>query len=103
MRKIAVIGDKDSVCGFACLGIEAIAVYDETQLKKEFSRLLEDEYAIIYITEFFAEYLKEELDKLSDAATPAVILIPGASGNTGEAMKSISKNVERAVGSLILD
>ncbi len=103
MYKIAVLGDKDSVCGFACLGMETAVVYDEMTAVKEFDRLLNENYAVIYVTEQYAEILKDKIALTENALTPAVILIPGVRGNTGRGMESIGKAVERAVGSLILD
>ncbi len=103
MHKIAVLGDRESVCGFACLGIDTAVVSDEEQARSEFLRLVKENYGIIYITEFCAEFLREEISLYSDLVTPSVILIPGVRGNTGEGMKNIAKSVERAVGSLILD
>ena len=101
MHKIAVIGDKDSVCGFSCLGLETVVVYAEKDAKREFRRLVNSEYAIIYVTEKTAEMLSSEISQLYNCVTPAVILIPGVSGNTGDGLKSIDRSVERAVGSLI--
>ncbi len=103
MYKIAVLGDKESICGFACLGAETVTVYDEVTAKREFDRLLKESYGVIYVTEQYAEILKEEITLTEKAVTPAVILIPGVRGNTGKGMESIGKAVERAVGSLILD
>lgn len=103
MYKIAVLGDKDSICGFACLGAETVTVYDEATAKKEFDRLVNENYGVIYITEYYGEILKEEISLQENAVTPAVILIPGVKGNTGKGMENIGKAVERAVGSLILD
>lgn len=103
MSKIAVFGDRDSVCGFACLGIETVTVIDENQAKTAFKRMINDNYAVIYITEHYAEILKTEISKLADCVTPCIILIPGVTGNTGEGIKNINKSVEKAVGSLILD
>ena len=34
--------------------------------------------------------------------TPAIILIPGVKGNTGEGLRGVHKSVEQAVGSDIL-
>ena len=34
--------------------------------------------------------------------SPAVILIPGISGNTGDGLKAVKKSVEQAVGSDII-
>ncbi len=103
MYKMAVLGDRDSVCGFSCLGVETAVVYDETGAKEQFSRLVDENYGIIYVTEYYAELLKDEISLLEKAVTPAVILIPGVKGNTGKGMEIISRTVEKAVGSLILD
>ncbi len=103
MYKIAVLGDKDSICGFACLGVETAVVYSETEAREQFSRLVSENYGIIYITEYFAEKLRDEISALENAVTPAVILIPGVNGNTGKGMENIGRTVEKAVGSLILD
>lgn len=103
MYKMAVLGDRESICGFACLGVETAVVYNEAEAKAQLSRLVSENYAVIYITEYFAEKLKDEISLLENEVTPAVILIPGVKGNTGKGMENIGKAVERAVGSLILD
>ena len=59
-------------------------------------------YAVIYITEALAENLKEEIDKYRQESIPAIILIPGVKGNTGEGLRQLSLCVEKAVGSDIL-
>ena len=103
MCKTAVLGDRESICGFACLGLEAVAVYGEADAKEQLERLVNEGYAVIYITEYYAEMLKGEISALEKEVTPAVILIPGVKGNTGRGMENIGKAVEKAVGSLILD
>lgn len=103
MYKMAVLGDRESICGFACLGVETAVVYDEKEAKEQFSRLVKESYAVIYITEYYAEKLKDEISFLESSVTPAVILIPGVRDNTGKGMENIGRTVEKAVGSLILD
>ncbi len=103
MYKVAVLGDKESICGFASIGLETYPVIDKKQAQLLFRDLVKENYGIIYITEYYAQLLKEEIDRLKDNITPAVILIPGISGNTGEGMNSVSRSVERAVGSQLLD
>lgn len=103
MYKIAVLGDKESICGFACLGAETVTVYDEATARVGFNRLVNESYGVIFITEYYGEILREEISALENAVTPAVILIPGVKGNTGKGMENIGKAVERAVGSLIPD
>ena len=103
MYKIAVIGDRESVYGFSSLGIDIYPAYSSDEAKTLIKKLAEDSYAVIYITEALAKDASDIIEKYSKEITPAIILIPGVSGNTGEGMSSVMKSVERAVGSQILD
>ncbi len=103
MYKIAVIGDRESVYGFSSLGIDIYPAYSGDEAKSLIKKLAEDKYAVIYITEALAKDVSEVIEKYSREITPAIILIPGVSGNTGEGMSSVMKSIERAVGSQILD
>lgn len=103
MYSIAVMGDRDSIYGFAALGLETFPYYgDEQGAVKQLKRLCGGKYAIIYITEALAEILEPEIEKARENPLPAIILIPGASGNTGKGMQSVKNSVEQAVGSDII-
>ena len=103
MYKIAVIGDRESVYGFSSLGIDIYPAYSGDEAKSLIDKLAEESYAVIYITEALAKEASDIIEKYSRVITPAIILIPGVSGNTGEGMSSVMKSIERAVGSAILD
>lgn len=102
MYKAAVMGDMDSIYGFACLGLETFPVKSKEESEKTFKKLSNGNYAVIYITESCAELIEEEIEKVAENPLPAVILIPGVSGNTGKGLSSVKKSVEQAVGSDIL-
>ena len=102
MYRAAVIGDKDSVYGFRALGLDVTAVSDGDNAAAIFRDLCERDYAVIYITEALAKGLEREIERLSDQRTPAVILIPGVTGNTGEGIAAVKRSVEKAVGSDII-
>ncbi len=102
MYKIAAVGDRDSVLGFASLGIDVFSPLETKETSRLIRRLAEENYAVIFLTEALAAELGEELLKYHSAVLPAITLIPGARGNTGEGMKAISRFVEQAVGSDIL-
>ena len=57
---------------------------------------------MVYITESLAGQMEEELDKWRSRPLPAIIPIPGVSGNTGLGMRMVKKSVEQAVGSDII-
>ena len=63
MYKIAVMGDYDSIYGFATLGLDTFPVdnldYGATLLK----RLAEDNYAVIYMTEALASDLNKQIQR----------------------------------------
>ncbi|MBQ7097832.1 MAG: V-type ATP synthase subunit F [Clostridia bacterium] len=101
-KGVAVIGDRDSIYGFASIGLSIFPVSDSVEGAKTFRQLCKGEYAVIYITESLAAELEEEIEKVSESMCPAVILIPGIYGNTGRGLAQVRKSVEKAVGSDIL-
>ena len=113
MYKIAAVGDKDSIYGFASLGITIFPVDDSAEAAKLIRKLAESEYGVIYITEQLASRISSETEQLAAAMgaeleryasrpLPAIIPIPGVRGNTGLGLDNVSKFVEKAVGSDIL-
>ena len=103
MYKIAAIGDRNSVYGFASLGLSVFFVTEPHEAKVTVKKLVDDGYAVIYITEKLASMIPQEIEKYTEAVTPAIIPIPGVSGNTGEGMNNVSRFVEKAVGSDIIN
>ena len=99
MYKIAVMGDRDSIYGFAALGLEPFPLTDPVVAGKKLRELGESGYAVIYITEALAAQVEPEIDRFREADLPAIILIPGVSGNTGRGIMAVKKSVEQAVGS----
>lgn len=102
MYKIAVLGDRDSIYGFASLGLDVRPVRDAAEAAVELRRLAEENYAVIYVTEAVYEGLSAEIGRYESQQLPAVIPIPGVSGNTGIGMLNVKKTVEQAVGSDII-
>ena len=102
MYKIAVIGDYGSIYGFATLGLSICPVKTREEAKNKLKQLAEGKYGIIYITEAVAAKIKEEIEKYQEQTLPAIIQIPGVSGNTGAGVDGVKKTVEQAVGSDIL-
>lgn len=102
MYKVAVMGDKDSIYGFASIGLEIIPADDPAEASKLLREMAENGYGVIFITEKLASQMESELDRYREQPLPAIILIPGVDGNTGLGMRNVSKSVEQAVGSDIL-
>ena len=104
MFKIAVLGERQTVVGFKALGLSVFPVADAEEAKRTFRKITrpEEEYAIIYVEESFAEALSREIDRFKDSPNPAVILIPGKDGSLGLGLSALNAAVERAIGSNIV-
>lgn len=103
MYKIAVMGDQDSIYGFAALGMIPFSITDPQAAERKLRELAESGgYGVIYITEGLAARIEPEIERYREAGLPAIILIPGVSGNTGRGIMAVKKSVEQAVGSDII-
>lgn len=105
MYKIAVMGDYDSIYGFASLGLTTFPVEMDTPAE-EAARILkgvvDGGYGVIYVTEALAAVIRKDIAAYAGNLTPAIIEIPGVRGNTGNGIAGVKKSVEQAVGSDIL-
>ena len=102
MYKVAVMGDYDSIYGFAALGLTTFPVETAEEGAAQLKKAAADDFAVVYMTEALAASLQEEIEVYRDQLRPAVILIPGVSGNTGAGIAQVKKSVEQAVGSDII-
>ena len=102
MYKIAVMGDRDSIYGFATLGLEIFPVEDPEEGAKTLVQMAHTDYAIIYITEGLMSQIPDTVEKYREQPLPAIIPIPGVKGNTGQGIASVRHMVEQAVGSDII-
>lgn len=102
MYRVAVIGDRDSIYGYAALGLDTYPVSEHAEAVRLLKEIAENDYAVVYITESLASEVAQELEAYQERLIPAVILIPGVSGNTGMGIANVKKSVEQAVGSDII-
>ena len=102
MYKIAAVGDRNSVYGFASLGLKVYFAEDGAEAKQVIRTLAAEEYAVIYIVEDLAARMEDELAKYKGLPLPAITTMPGIRGSTGYGMTHIRTAVERAVGADIL-
>ena len=50
MYKIAVMGDRDSIYGFAAVGLQPFPITDTEEAAAKLKSLVDGDYAVIYIT-----------------------------------------------------
>ena len=99
--KIGVIGDRQSVQGFAALSIDVYPATSERNIKRLINTLAKDRYAIIFITEQAASLVPETIEKYNTSPFPAISPIPGNQGSMGVGQETIRRNVEKAIGTNI--
>ena len=102
MSKMGVVGDKDSIMGFLALGINTFPAYEPDEIKKTILRLVDEDYAIIYITEQASILANDFIARYKDNTLPAIIVIPGIQGSMGLGMNEIRESSKRAIGIDIL-
>ena len=102
--KISILGSEEVVKGFKILGLEILTPLDEAAAQEILLKLKnEGRCGVLIITEDWAQrldkFLQEEFAKLS---LPALVVVPGLAGSSGQALLQLKRIVEQAVGSDIL-
>lgn len=109
-HELAIVGPKDAIQGFKALGIIPHSARTVEEVTETLYRLKEEKiqvgteskpkYAVIFVFENLAEKIaRDDYNKLSEEALPAIIPIPGVHGSTGFGNTRLSQMVEQAVGS----
>ena len=101
-RRIAVIGDPNSVMIFKAIGLDVCYEEKAEDIEKRIHELAKKGYAAIYITVDAAALAKDAINYYATATFPAIIPIPSNKGTLGLGMKKVKANVEKAVGADIL-
>ena len=102
MSKTAVIGDYDSIYGFAATGLTVFPVKNAEEGEKTLKQIASSGYDIIFVTESLAMQIKDVISRYYESMTPAIIPIPGVRDNNGIGVENIKENVKKAVGSDVL-
>lgn len=112
--RIAIVGEKETVAGFALLGADIVQAHTPQEAVEALLRLKKtmqtDEtgrernaYGIVFITEDLASGISaDDEKKLARGALPAIVTLPSHRGSSGYGMARLKRIVERAIGSDIL-
>lgn len=98
MANWAILGDYESILPFGALGLTLYPAENAAQGNKTLRRIQKTDCAVLCITEALAAEMEESLEKLYQQAVPAVVLIPGQEGNTGQGKTQMAQHIQRAVG-----
>lgn len=111
--RIAIVGSKEAIAGFALLGVDVIAMNTGDDIALQLFKLkramrTEDGkernvYGIVFVAEDLLEALTaDDQKRLARGALPAIIPLPSHHGASGYGLRRLKTIVERAVGSDIL-
>lgn len=109
--KTAIIGPTDVVSGFRALGVDVYPASSGSELLDTLVRLKRGQgdegggtrYAVVVAMEsLVAELPSEEWEKAVRGVLPAVLVLPGIEGSSGQGERTLRKLAERAIGSDIL-
>jgi V/A-type H+-transporting ATPase subunit F len=93
-----VIGDEDTVLGFALAGVEGSEVRNETEAASAFDGALSGDAGIVIVTEDVAEMIRERIDRyVLSEQFPLILEIPGPRGRRPD-RPSIREMVNQAIG-----
>ncbi len=102
MVKIAVLGDTESIKGFAAVGLDIYPCDRDSDAEEIFARLISAGYGVIYLTERLVPQLERQIERVNKQLSPSVVPIIGVSGNNGAGTAALKAAVEKAVGSDII-
>lgn len=98
IKKVSVVGDKDSVLAFKALGVDVFTPIGAKEISQCVKDLAKDGYGIIFITERFAEQIPDTVKYYSSKSIPSIVFIPDNQGTKGLGMQQINVNMEKAIG-----
>lgn len=109
-HKIAIIGPKKVTAGFRALGVSVFNAENGDQalehlqsIKKNTETDSEESFAVVILIEkLLKEIPADEYEKVGSGALPAIVVLPGVEGATGEGIAKLRRLAERAAGSDIL-
>ncbi len=100
--RVAVIGDRDSVLGFGALGVSVMTPSAQAEeVRRAIRKALDEEVAVLFITERLAREVPEMIKDLSGRPLPSVVVIPDASGSSGMGLIKLDEIIVKAVGSRV--
>lgn len=95
-EKLALIADEDTVLGFGSLGMDCWIAENSAQALESFDKVLENTYAVVFITDEIARFLVEARPDFLKKAL--IMTIPGCITRNKMRLRELTAIVEKAVG-----
>ena len=101
-KKIAIMGDKDTIWPFKAVGFSIYAIKDIKDANEVFKQILGKEYAIIFVTEDVFKQCEQQIQEIHALPLPAVVTLPNNQGSQGIGRKRLQQILRKAIGSEII-
>lgn len=98
MPSAAIIGDRQSLAGFTALGVDGYAAESEAEAKAALEKAQRAGCALILMTEAAARHAHVHIEAMRQKEGPPVLILPGETGNTGQAEREIEAAIRQAAG-----
>ena len=98
MAKIGILGERESIAVFHALGMDIFCVRTEQEACSAFGKMLDLDYAVIYLEEKWLAPLRMQVDACAARELPAVVLLPSKRDKASAALAALDEAVKRAVG-----
>ncbi len=97
---MAAVGSYDSILPFKAIGLDVVEITDENRdsIGQIMNRFARQGYAALFIEEELFSKYQQAVDEVNESTDMCIIPVPNQSGSMGVGLKSIRRNVERAVG-----
>lgn len=98
MPSVAVIGDRERVAGFAALGLDGYPAHTRAEAETALEKAQRAGCALILVTEAAARHARVHIEAMRQKEGPPVLILPGETGNTGQAEREIEAAIRQAAG-----
>ncbi len=96
--KIGAIGENDVMLIFKAIGVDVFPVEKVDQASEILNKLVKSGYGIIFITEYLAKNLDDQIKKYLSLPLPSIVVLPGLKERNDYAIELLRKSIIKAVG-----
>jgi vacuolar-type H+-ATPase subunit F/Vma7 len=96
--KIAVIGDKDIVLAFGCIGADVFPYTNPHKVRETLKDIIKHDYTLIMITESEAAEVQDIVDSLENTAYPIIMPIPNGVERQKYGARRLLEYIGKATG-----
>lgn len=98
---MVAIGPTDSILLFQSIGIKALVIEEERELRQTIDAI-SSEAKIIFVSEALKAYMTDIMKKYEHLAYPIIVLLPMDGMESDLGLEKLKKDVERAIGMALI-